>query len=79
MNEEDIECEKDNLDISPFSMNLIFEEQNLNLPELDDAYPQPKYSTAEQKIQLSHGAASCCIDSIVSHHNLQEACDRIKK
>ena len=35
-----------------------FSEQELNLPEDEDYYLQPKYSTKEKKMNSSHGEAA---------------------
>lgn len=45
MNDDDKEWEKNNLEISPHSMQTIFAEQNLDLLEDKDLFLQPKYST----------------------------------
>lgn len=73
MNNEDKDWEKHNLEILPQGMQTIFSDQNMDLPDDEDVFLQPKYSTNQKKMNLSHGEASCCIDSLVSHKDLQSA------
>lgn len=79
MNEDDKKWERENLEISPYSLNLMFKEQLLNLPEDEDPYLQPKYSTTKSKLNYSYGEAARCIEQIVSQEDLQSARDRIQK
>ena len=79
MNEDDKGWEKNNIVISPKSMETIFAEQNLNLPEEEDEFLQPKYTTIEAKLNYSNGEAARCLDSLVSQQDLQSSRDRIRK
>ena len=79
MNEDDKQWEKNNIEISPHSLMTIFAEQNLNLPEDEDVYLQPKYSSNETKLNFSCGEAARCLVSLVSQQDLQSARSHIEK
>ena len=79
MNDEDKAWEKENMEISPFSKSIIFDEQNLNLPENEDPFLHPKYPSEDTKLNFSHSEAARCIDSLVSAQDLQSARNCIEK
>ena len=60
-------------------MKILFEDQNLKLLEENDLLLQPSYSTDEQKMNFTQGESSQCLESLVSHHDIQAARDRIEK
>ena len=73
MNDEDREWEINNLEISPFSLEMISIEQNDSLPIETDPFLQPNHLEEEMQVNFTSGEASCCLDSIVSHQDLQSA------
>ena len=78
MNDEDRELEKQYLEISPFSINIIREEQNL--PESKDPSVQPSsFPPEDMQVNFSCGEAARCLDSLVAFQDLQSARERINK
>ena len=51
----------------------------LNLPEDDDVYLQPKYSSNETKLNFSYGEAARFLLSLVTKQDLQSTRSHIEK
>ena len=78
MNDEDHDWERRHLEISPYSLNVIKEQQsNSNLPEEEDPFLQTSYSSEDSQVNFTHGEAARCLDALVSHQDLQSARERI--
>ena len=70
---------KNNFKISPQSLMTIFAEQNINLPEDEDVYLQPNYSSNKTKLNFSYGEAAQYLISLVTQKDLQSTRSHIEK